>query len=127
MSYYKITYESDTIEGLRAIQGDASDKGASAGNAATFETQVPPPLPEEEANSDVFSGAVSAPPNGNEAGLGLDFSDEFSPPPQTTDSGISATGLDDAVPPPPTGESGDQNDNDGPVPPRQPAPKGGGK
>ena len=130
MSYYKITYESDTIEGLKAIQGDVSDKAASAGNSATFETQVPPPQSQDELNSDIFSGVVSAPPTGNENDVGQDFSDENAsspPPPLSSDSGASATGLDGGIQPPPASESGDQTDNDGPVPPRQPAPKGPGK
>ena len=73
MAYYKITYESNTIEGLKAIQGSFLGHGASATDSTTFETTVPPPPPrqQDEENPDAFSGVVQPPPTADEAGASL--------------------------------------------------------
>ena len=126
MSYYKITYESDTIEGLKAIQGGMSSQGTDASNSAAFETQVLPPPPQDEGNTDTVAGMVPAPPVGANMDAGLDFTDEDTssqPPPLPTDAAMDS-GSDDEIQPPPSGESGSQNENDGPAPPRQPTSKG---
>ena len=100
MSYYKITFESNTIEGLKAIQGSFPGKGASATDSTTIESQAPPPSQQE--NLDASSGVVQAPPTADAAGANLDFSDP--PPPKVADSAITDNGLEGDIPPPPTDE-----------------------
>lgn len=129
MSYYKITYESDTLEGLKAIQGGTSGTGTDAGNSAAFETQVLPPPPQDEGNTDTVASMVPAPPVGANIDAGLDFTDEdgsSQPPPLPTGS-VMQSDSDEQIQPPPSGESGVQNENDGPAPPSQPASRGSGK
>lgn len=78
MSYYKITYESNTIEGLKAIQGSLLGHEVSATDSNTFETRVPPPPPPRVADSAIMDigleGEIPPPPKdelqdqeGNEA------------------------------------------------------------
>jgi hypothetical protein len=123
MSYYKITFESDTIEGLKAIQGRFLGHGASATDSTTFETTVPPPRQQDE---DAFSGVVPAPPpTADETGASLDKNAFYPPPPKVTDSAI---GLEGEIPPPPNYELQDQQGNEtqpdeGFVPPPKSASK----
>jgi len=108
MSYYKITHESDTIEGLKSIQGSSFAHGASATNSTNPENSVPsPPLPQDEKNADAFSSIAQAPPpTADIAGTGLDFSDENaiqSPPPTSADMATTDIDLEgEIIPPPPT-------------------------
>jgi len=106
MSYYKITHESDTIEGLKAIQGSSFGHGASATNSSNPENSVPPPLPQDEKNADAFSSIVQAPPpTADSTGTGLDFSDENaiqSPPPTSADMATVNSDSEGEIPPPPT-------------------------
>ena len=105
MSHYKITYDSNTIEGLKAIQGSFAGQGASGTDSSSFETQVPAPPPQQdEGNADAFSGIVQAPPPVNEADTGLDSSggNAFYPPPAAVeDSAVMDFGLEAETPPPP--------------------------
>ena len=119
MSYYKIAYESDTIEGLKAIQGGSPGQGASATNSINSENSVPPPpLQQDEENADAFSGIVQAPPTSDEAGTSLDFSDENaiqSPPPTVADLATKDIGSEGEIQPPPNDELQNQEGNE-PVP-----------
>jgi len=105
MSHYKITYESNTIEGLKAIQGSSAGPGASANDSTTFETQVPPPPAQQDGgNADAFLGIVQAPPTADKADASLDFSSEnafYPPPPKVADSAIMDIGLEGEIPSPP--------------------------
>ena len=125
MAYYKITYESNTIEGLKAIQGSFPGHGASATDSTTFETTgPPPPRQQDEENPDAFSGVVQAPPTADEAGASLDKNAFFPPPPNVADSAIMGIGLEGEIPPPPKDQEGNEAQPDeGFVPPPQSASK----
>lgn len=105
MSYYKITYESNSIEGLRTIQGSVAGQGADATGSITFEDQVSPPPPQQdEGNINAFSGIVQAPPTADEADASLDISGEnafYPPPPKVADLAIMDIGSEGEILPPP--------------------------
>ncbi len=105
MSYYKISCESNTIEGLKAIQSSFAGQASRVADSNNFDTQVPPPPPQQdEENASAFSGAVQPPPVANEADAGLDFSRDiafYQPPPIGADSAITGVGSDREIPPPP--------------------------
>src|SRR5690349_13528800 len=100
MSYYKITYESDTIEGLKAIQGSFSGSGAGATGATNAETPAPPPSLQDKESADAT--IMEAPPLANDAGGGSDIQDgnSFPPPPLQEDPGIKENGSEGEIPPP---------------------------
>ena len=125
MSYYKITYESNSIEGLKAIQGSFLGDGASATDSTTLETTVPPPRQQDEENLDASSGVVPAPPTADEAGASFDKNSFYPPPPKVADSAIMDIGLEGEIPPPPKDELQDREGNEGQpdVPPQQSASK----
>ncbi len=115
MSYYKVTYESNTIEGLKAIQGNFNGKGTSASDSSTFETTVsPPPHQQDEKDLNGVSNVMPAPPNANDSGTGFDNSDEnaFFPPPKVADSATLDIGMEGEFPPPPQDEIEDQEGNE---------------
>ena len=105
MSYYKITYESNTIEGLKAIQNNIAGQRTGVTDSNTFETREPPPPPQQgEGSADAFSGIVQPPPSPNEADATPGFSGEtafYPPPPIASDSAIMGIGLEEEIPPPP--------------------------
>lgn len=114
MSYYKITYESNTIEGLKAIQGSLLGHEVSATDSNTFETRVPPPPPPRVADSALMD-------------IGLKGEIPL-PPPRVADSAIMDIGLEGEIPPPPKDELQDQEGNEakpdeGFAPPQQSASK----
>ena len=129
MSYYKITYESNSIEGLKAIQGSFLGHGASATGSTTFETPAPPPRQQDEQNLDAFSGVVQPPPTADEAGASLDKNAFYPPPPKVAGSAIMGIGLEGEIPPPPPknklqGQKGNEAQPDEEfVPPPQSASK----
>ena len=130
MAYYKIIYESNTIEGLKAIQGNFPGHGASATYSTSFETTEPPPPPrqQDEKNLDASSDVVQPPPTANEAGASLDKNAFFPPPPNVADSAIMGVGLEGEIPPPPKYKLQDQKGtkaqpDEGFVPPPQSGPK----
>ena len=120
MSYYKITFESDTIEGLKKLQGISPGNKSGSADSASSETPAPPQSRNQE-NTDAFvgavqapppthdqqnadAGAVQAPPPAGEAGAGFDASDEDSfspPPPPMEDSAKTDNGPEAEVPKPP--------------------------
>jgi hypothetical protein len=125
MSYYKITFESDTVEGLKAIQGGFLGNGTSATDSTTFETTVAPPRQQDGESPDLFSGDVQAPPPAaNEAGARLDKNAFYPPPPDMEGSPVTDIGLQGEIPPPPRGEEGDEaQPNEVFTPPKQPTSK----
>lgn len=122
MSYYKITYESNTVEGLKAIQNSYVGLGTSASGSTSEDLVTPPPFQPDEENADAFSGIVQAPPATNEDDINLDFSDENaiqSPPPTGTDLATTHNSLGDEIQPPPEEKLSKQESNEGVVPPKQ--------
>lgn len=117
MTYYKITYESNTIEGLKAIQGNSNQQEASATDANTSDATVQPPPQQNEQNPDAFSGSVPAPPIADGADDNLE-GDAFSPPPiSAADSAAMNIGSDEEIPPPPpNGSTQDKNEDSGEQP-----------
>lgn len=99
MSYFKITYESNTVEGLKAIQSNLIGDGANARDSTNSDTKVAPPPLQDTGNIDASSGVVQAPPNSNIDSVGLDMN--ASPPPMMADSAINGIGMDGEIPPPP--------------------------
>ncbi|MCE7066997.1 hypothetical protein [Dyadobacter sp. CY326] len=102
MSYYKITYESNTIEGLKAIQGDVG-QGGNSFNSTGSESSVPPPLQAGQ-NSDIFSSGLQAPPALNDGSGNLDISNGNTDnplPPPIADSVSNSVNSEGAIPPPP--------------------------
>lgn len=104
MSYYKITYESDSIEGLRALQGGSSSKGDRAANTKDSENSspAPPPLQTDSENADAFSAAMPPPPTNSDANRSADEGTMQDPPPLTANPG--AMDVDADMPLPPLGE-----------------------
>ena len=103
MSYYKVTFESDSIEGLKAIPGSFSGSGKVATTSSTSETPVLPPPQQANENADAFSDVVQAPPVAGGAGTGLGSSDAdaIDPPPlQVADSASKNSGGGSEFPPP---------------------------
>ena len=131
MSYYKITYESDTMDGLKAIQGNSAGRSANAGSNS-IEDSAPPP-PQTNQNASAFSGNVETPPFSNYAGGIMGFSDDNTsvpPPPQTASSAMGSANLEDETPPPPANESqaneaqaNEPRSKEGIAPPQPPMPK----
>lgn len=125
MSYYKITYESDTIDGLKAIQGNSAGRSANAGSNS-IEDSAPPP-PQANQNASAFSDNVEAPPLSNAGGM-MGFLDENAsvpPPPQAASSAMTSANPGDETPPPPTNETqaGEALSKEGIAPPEPPMPK----
>lgn len=111
MAYFRITYESDTIEGLKSIQGNSSGQGSSAGHSTNSENTVAPPPQQDEQNSDAFSGSVPAPPAAI-ADANLD-TNAFTPPPASGAEPTSMdTGMDEPAPPPPPDDGSDDSEGD---------------
>jgi hypothetical protein len=131
MSYYKITFESDTIEGLKAIQGGFLGHGKRDADSTTFDTTVPPPRQQDAESQNVFSGVVQAPPTANEAGASLNKNAFDPPPPNVKGSATMDVGSQGEIPAPPRGgEGGEAQPNEALAPPKQPgskSPNGGKK
>jgi hypothetical protein len=110
MSNFKIAFESDTIEGLKAIHGIFSGHGSSAAPSSTSETPIPPPAPQPDVeNQDASSGTEQAPPPPGETDL--DFSNEgvfYPPPPTMSESGIDDPEFEGETAPPPQDNLQDQ-------------------
>jgi hypothetical protein len=117
MSYFKITYESDTIEGLKAIQSNIVGDSANARDSTNSDTKVAPPPLQDTGNLDAFSGAVQAPPLSSIDSSGLDMN--ASPPPMIAVSGIAGIGLDGETPPPPMNTLQNQEGTGFLAPPQQ--------
>ena len=126
MSYYKMVFESDTIEGLTAILGSSPGQGESGTNSTNSENSVPPPpLQQEEESVEASSSIVQAPPLAEEAGFY--FSDENaiqSPPPKVADLLTTDIDSEGRIQPPPNDELQNQKGNEaepdeGLVPPPQ--------
>jgi hypothetical protein len=101
MSYYKITYESDSLEGLTALQSGFSDRGVSTKDSANAENPGPPPIQQEE-NTDALSGMMAAPPTATEMSTSLSFlSEDTVDAPPSAD--VASTNVEEGgvVPPPP--------------------------
>ena len=111
MSYYKITIESNSIEGLKAIQSGFLSPQASTTDSSNVENLAPPPTQKDVEKLDAFPGGVQPPPTADEAGAGLDFSNEkafYPPPPTGVDSAIMGIGLEEEIPPPQINDLNDQ-------------------
>lgn len=125
MSYYKITYESNTIEGLKALQGSFLGQSASTADSTNLETPAPPPPQLDQDKADTFSVVMQAPPAPPERDAGLPMRDEVAappPPPTGSDSATADSGLRGEVSPPPNNQLLAQEDdgakpNEGVVPP----------
>jgi hypothetical protein len=107
MSYFKIAYESDTIDGLGAIQGGATGKGMSATSSTSSDSMVaPPPIQQEDGRSDAFSGLMQPPPVMDGASTGSGYADDRakqSPPPTMSDMASSLDSEAGMAEPPPVG------------------------
>ena len=112
MSYYKVTYESNTVEGLTAIQRNVPGQKGSAADSAASASTIPPPPPQAELSSDGFSDNVQAPPLAVDGGTGMDANAFVSPPPNTAESVSADVGGNEQVPPPPNNMARDR-ENDG--------------
>lgn len=105
MAYYKITYESNSLKGLKAIQASFADHGANATDLTASTSRMSPPPQPDKALGATLSDVVPAPPPAANAGLGL--SDEtafYPPPPAGADPTTKNSGLEGQVPPPPIDE-----------------------
>lgn len=115
MTYYKITYESNTIDGLKALQGSFLGQGASKTDSSTIETTVsPPPLHQDGENVNASSGEVQAPPVSENSEATSDKNEFYPPPSLTGDSAKMDMDLEGDIPPPPMGELKNQEDNEDP-------------
>jgi len=111
MPYFKITYESDTVEGLKTIQGNAGGNGAVSADA-NFDASIQPPPQLDDQNLDAFSGNIPAPPDVAEADTYSDANAFSQPPPGLADSSAINMSDDEQTPPPPMGDSSNDNDDD---------------
>lgn len=112
MPYFKITYESDTVEGLRTIQGNAGENGAVTADASFDASIQPPPQPDEQ-NLDAFSGNIPAPPDAVEANAYSDANAFSPPPPGLADSSSINMSADEETPPPPLGDNANNSEEEG--------------
>lgn len=119
MSYYKITYESDTLDGLKAMQGNSVNQGVAGSDSAGLDTPAPPTQPGTE-GADIASDAAPTPPLADSMDLAAEGS-SLSPPPETANSFTADVGGE--VQPPPL-EGSASNGNDSPSPPEQAGGKG---
>lgn len=102
MSYYKIAYESDAIDGLKAIQAGFSGQGSAAADSGNSQVAVSPPPQSTADNSDAFQDLVPAPPVADIASTDFQDGNSPQPPPQgETDSAGLDIASDADVPPPP--------------------------
>lgn len=108
MSYYKVAYESDTVEGLKAIlDGVYSEESFDDSNAMDSKKSAPPPpLLQEWESDNAASEVAQAPPSGDQTNSGVSFSDHNemqSPPPSGNEGERMDIDMisDREVPPPP--------------------------
>src|SRR6187402_1980238 len=100
MPYYKLGYESDSIEGLKAIQDGVFGEKASYINSINSENVAPPPLQKNDENADVFSGIVQAPPSADIVGDNFDNMTQ-APPPSVAQFETNDAGKGGEIQPPP--------------------------
>lgn len=92
MSYYKVAYESDTVEGIKAIldgaYGEGSDDNSKAMNTAN--SDPPPPLLQGEDSYNAVSDIAQAPPPVNQTDISSAFSDhnDMQLPPSSGSDGV---------------------------------------
>lgn len=130
MTYYKITFESNTLEGLNAIQGKLQGQGTSVADTISTDIVAPPPSMQDEQSQDAFSGGVPAPPAAGGMDSNLESDVFFQPPPSVGDATAMNAGTDEEIAPPPTnGLASQEEDHEAPsgkgfAPPPQTAAKG---
>ena len=92
MSYYKVAYESDTVEGLKAILDGVYSEGSFDDSKAlnSANSAPPPPLMQNEESDNAVSDITQAPPAGNQTDGNLTFSEhnEMQSPPPSGNEGV---------------------------------------
>ena len=90
MSYYKVAYEADTVEGLKAILDGVYSEGSFDDSKAmnSKNSAPPPPLLQDRESDNAVSDIAQAPPSGGQSDGSITFSDHNemqSPPPSGND------------------------------------------